>query len=66
MFAKNELNERYLVRAALYNYENESCIEIVCQADNSQDLSKLLTEGLTKALSGTLLGTPSLKVISIL
>lgn len=66
MLAQKELTKRYLIRAAFYDSVNDSCIEIICLAQEQQELAKLLSEGLAMAMSGIFSNGAALKTIPIL
>lgn len=66
MLILKDLNDRYLIRTALYDTIESSCIEITCHSSDPETLVILLTEGLRKALQGTSFTSNSLSTYPIL
>lgn len=66
MLISKDLNERYLIRTALYDSTKGSCIEIICRSSDPEKLAALLSDGLSKALKGMLFTSKSLSIHPVL
>lgn len=66
MLILKDLNDNYLIRAALYDSAKGSCIEIICHSSDPEKLGTLLTEGLRKALQGSSLTSKHLSIYPVL